>query len=63
MAAGFRFAICNEVYQHGRVENGIERVRALGYAGIEIAPFTLAPDPAALSATRRREIRSAIEAS
>ncbi|HEX7359190.1 MAG TPA: sugar phosphate isomerase/epimerase family protein [Bryobacteraceae bacterium] len=63
MAAGFRFAVCNEVFQNCPVESGIERVRALGYAGIEIAPFTLASDPAALSETRRREIRSAIEAS
>lgn len=61
MAAAFRFGICNEVFQRASVESAIERVAALGYAGIEIAPFTLGPDPASASAARRREIRSAME--
>lgn len=61
MAAPFRFAICNEVFRDSPVESAIDRVAALGYAGIEIAPFTLGPDPGAASAARRREIRSAIE--
>lgn len=63
MAVRFRFAICNEVFQGLPAEHAIERVRALGYEGIEFAPFTLSSDPAALSAPRRREIRTAIEQS
>ncbi|MGH9583131.1 MAG: sugar phosphate isomerase/epimerase family protein [Bryobacteraceae bacterium] len=63
MAARFRFAICNEVFQDSAAEGGIARARTLGYEGIEIAPFTLGTDPAALSPGRRREIRAAIDAS
>lgn len=63
VAKHFRFAICNEVFQGLRPEDGIARIRKLGYQGIEIAPFTLGPDPAALTPDRRREIRSAIQQS
>ena len=31
--------------------------RRLGYTGLEIAPFTLGDDPAALPAEKRRELR------
>lgn len=60
MAARFRFAICNELFQDSSAERGFERARAAGYEGVEIAPFTLSSDPAALEASRRREIRSAL---
>ncbi len=35
-------------------------MRSLGYAGFEIAPFTLDPDPVSFSATKRAEVRSLI---
>jgi sugar phosphate isomerase/epimerase len=52
-----RFAICNELFagwDHRRV---CGFVADAGYDGLEIAPFTLADDPARLPAAARREVR------
>jgi D-psicose/D-tagatose/L-ribulose 3-epimerase len=57
----FRLAVCNEVFQDVSFEEACKQLRALGYTGIEIAPFTLASDPAELPLTRRKEIHSIIE--
>jgi D-psicose/D-tagatose/L-ribulose 3-epimerase len=59
--AGYRFAICNELFQQVSLERAIARIRALGYEGVELAPFTLGEDPAGISATERREMRRIIE--
>jgi sugar phosphate isomerase/epimerase len=56
-----RFAICNELFagwDHRRV---CEFVARTGYQGLEIAPFTLADDPARLPAAARREVRAIAE--
>src|ERR1700761_5835316 len=37
-----------------------QEVRALGYEGLELAPFTLSGDPASLSAAERKTIRQTI---
>ncbi len=53
----FRHAMCNEAFEgHGFAET-CRAIRAAGYEGIEIAPFTLAERPADISAARRREYR------
>lgn len=58
---GFRYAICNETFEgwdHARV---CRFVAELGYQGLELAPFTLAPRITDVSAERRRELRAQAE--
>ena len=58
----FRHAICNEVYQGWEFSAACRHMRGAGYAGIEIAPFTLAEDPAEIPPAKRREYREIIAA-
>jgi sugar phosphate isomerase/epimerase len=53
----FRHAICNEVFENWPFAEACRAVHEAGYTGIEIAPFTLSEDPAAISLSRRREYR------
>ncbi len=53
-----KYAICNETFEgwdHARV---CDRVAELGYTGLELAPFTLAPRITDVSAARRSELRA-----
>ena len=52
----FRQAICNEVFQGWDFAEQCRTIKRLGYAGIEIAHFSLADDPASISPGRRREL-------
>jgi D-psicose/D-tagatose/L-ribulose 3-epimerase len=61
MAYRFRQSICNEVFEKWAFADTCKAVRKAGYEGIEIAPFTLAEDPATIPAARRREYAAAIE--
>jgi sugar phosphate isomerase/epimerase len=57
-----RYAICNETFEgwdHARV---CRTAAALGYEGLELAPFTLAPRITDVTAERRRELRRQAEA-
>ncbi len=57
-----KYAICNETFEgwdHARV---CARVAELGYTGLEMAPFTLAPRITDVSAARRTELRTQAEA-
>ena len=52
-----KYAICNETFEgwdHGRV---CERIAELGYTGLEIAPFTLAPRITDVNPARRAELQ------
>jgi sugar phosphate isomerase/epimerase len=58
-----KYAICNETFgdwDHARV---CARAAELGYTGLEIAPFTLAPLISDVTAKRRSELRREAEAS
>ncbi|UPY36260.1 sugar phosphate isomerase/epimerase family protein [Sediminicoccus sp. KRV36] len=53
-----RFALCNEVLRHLPFAEQAQLSAALGYDGLEVAPFTLdAEAPHKLSAARRAELR------
>jgi D-psicose/D-tagatose/L-ribulose 3-epimerase len=54
-----RLALCNEVVRELSFERQCEVTAALGYAGLEIAPFTLAEEAFRLPAMRRAAIRRA----
>jgi len=56
-----RLGICNELFEGWDFANVCRTVKALGYEGLEIAPFTLAPRITDVSADRRRELRTIIE--
>ncbi len=54
------FALCNELFQGVPFPQACQTIHSLGYTGLEIAPFTLASDPAALSSNERRAFQSAM---
>ncbi|MGH9612399.1 MAG: sugar phosphate isomerase/epimerase family protein [Bryobacteraceae bacterium] len=56
----FRHSICNEMYGTRDFAETCRAIRLAGYAGIEIAPFTLAEEPAAITRAARVECREMI---
>ena len=44
-----KFAICNETYGDLPLDEALADIKAAGYDGVEIAPFTLNPDPRELT--------------
>ena len=56
-----RLGICNELFEGWDFADVCRTVKALGYDGLEIAPFTLAPRITDLSAARGRELRAIVE--
>jgi sugar phosphate isomerase/epimerase len=58
-----RIALCNEVLGGMPLERQCEYAAALGYDGLEIAPFTLSEQPQMISTAEAGKIRSVVEAS
>src|SRR5690606_18438375 len=52
-----KFAICNELFEGWAFDRVCRFVKATGYDGLEVAPFTLAPRITDVSAARRAELR------
>jgi sugar phosphate isomerase/epimerase len=57
-----RYAICNETFEGWEHERICRFVAELGYTGLELAPFTLAPLITDLSQTQRQLLRSQADA-
>jgi D-psicose/D-tagatose/L-ribulose 3-epimerase len=58
-----RIALCNEVLGDMPLERQCEYAAALGYDGLEVAPFTLSNSPEKISTADAAKIRSTVEAS
>src|SRR4051812_35001425 len=52
-----RISLCNEVIAQLPFARQCELAAALGYDGLEIAPFTLSEDPTRLTAARAAQLR------
>ena len=56
-----RLGICNELFEGWDFAATCRAIRAMGYDGVEIAPFTLAPRITDVSPARRAELRRIVE--
>ena len=56
-----KYAICNETFQNWDHQRVCQEVAQLGYAGLEIAPFTFATDVKEISDEQRTTIRKQAE--
>jgi sugar phosphate isomerase/epimerase len=58
-----RIALCNEVLAGMPLQRQCEVAAALGYDGLEIAPFTLSASPEKISSAEAAKIRATVEGS
>ena len=58
----FTLSLCNEVVRDLSFGEQCDLAAALGYAALEVAPFTLAEDPRSLTGKRLSELRGVAEA-
>ena len=56
-----KFGTCNEYFEGWSIEEVFDYAAAIGYDGVEIAPYTLAYSVEDIGAGRRRQIRRAAE--
>lgn len=56
-----KYAICNETFEGWEHAKICDCIAALGYGGLEVAPFTLAPLITDVTAARRIELRQQAE--
>ncbi len=57
MATAFRHSTCNEAFEKWSFADACKAIKKAGYAGLEIAPFTLAERPTDVDGAHRREYR------
>jgi sugar phosphate isomerase/epimerase len=57
-----RFGVCNELFGELPFETACRLTAQYGFRGIEVAPYTLSEDPAALSSQQVRRLRSVMSA-
>ncbi|MEM7697259.1 MAG: sugar phosphate isomerase/epimerase family protein [Verrucomicrobiota bacterium] len=55
-----RYAICNETFGDWPFPKAFACARECGYTGIEVAPFTLAPDASSVTPQQRDEVKNQI---
>jgi sugar phosphate isomerase/epimerase len=53
-----RFSLCNEIFDGWTLEDAFQRIAAIGYDAVEIAPFTVARHVTDIGADERRRIRN-----
>ena len=56
-----RLAICNETFAPLNFAEACRVAKQAGFAGLEVAPFTLGDDPAAIARAGRAELRDAMK--
>ena len=61
MSETMKFGTCNEYFEGWAIEDVFDYAGAIGYDGVEIAPFTLADSVDDIPGSRRDEIRAAAE--
>lgn len=54
-----KFALCNEMFKDWEHAKVAETIAAIGYGGVELAPFTLGPTPTKLAPAATRSLRAA----
>ena len=57
-----KYAICNELFENWDFGRVCQYVKSVGYDGLEVAPFTLAPRITDVTKERRAELRRQAEA-
>lgn len=57
-----RFAICNETYGDLPLDEALADMKAAGYDGVEIAPFTLNPDPREITTDEAKRVGDQVRA-
>ena len=57
-----RYAICNETYQGWQLPRLCEHAASCGYTGLEVAPFTLNPDPLTITEQQAQDAGQVIRA-
>ena len=56
-----KFAICNETFENGFQQEGLQRAKELGYTGVEVAPFTLGTYAHEITKDARLQYRSLVQ--